>query len=58
MSTFKRLFVLALLGLSLQACDSSDGPLERSGETLDDAAEDAADAVEDAADRLQNNLNN
>ena len=53
MRTLTRLFLLAVMGLTLQACDSSDGPAERAGEAVDNAAGEAADAAERAADRAQ-----
>lgn len=51
MDKLRAAFLAATLmgGLSiLSACDSNEGPLERAGETTDDAVEDAGDAVEDA----------
>jgi hypothetical protein len=52
MRTLNRLFLLAVLGLTLQACnDSNDGPLEQSGETLDQAAQNAAEQAENAAEQ-------
>lgn len=52
MDKLRAAFLAATLmgGLSiLSACDGgNEGPLERAGETTDDAVEDAGDAVEDA----------
>ena len=46
----KMFFVTFLLtGLvSLQACDSNDGPLEEAAEDIDEAVEDVGDAIEEA----------
>jgi hypothetical protein len=38
------------LGLATTGCDSNDGPLEKVGESIDDAVDDVGDAVEDATD--------
>jgi hypothetical protein len=42
-------FMFLLTGMvSLQACDSNDGPLEDAAENVDDAIDDAGDAIEEA----------
>lgn len=53
MRTLNRLFLLAVVGLTLQACDSNDGPAEQAGQSLDNAAQEAGQAVEQAGDQLQ-----
>jgi len=53
MRTVTRLFLMAIMGLTLQACDNTDGPAERAGEAVDNAASDAANAAERAADRAE-----
>lgn len=42
--------LLALSGAGLYACPEEKGPLERTGEKVDEAVNDAKRAVEDAAD--------
>jgi hypothetical protein len=41
------------LGLVTTSCDNDDGPIEKMGESIDDAVEDAVDALEDAADDVE-----
>ena len=48
MRTSLTLVTLLLSGLLFVACDSNDGPMEETGEAIDQAANDAANAVEDA----------
>ncbi|MCP5145442.1 MAG: hypothetical protein H6978_11585 [Gammaproteobacteria bacterium] len=50
-STF---MMVACLGLA--ACDSNDGPLEKLGESADEAINDAGDQLEDAADEIERKL--
>ena len=47
----RHLVLLAALGLplALAACDN-EGPMERAGETVDEAVEDAGDAIEERTD--------
>ena len=42
--------LLALSGTGLAACQEKQGPLERTGEKIDEKVNDAKRAVEDAAD--------
>jgi hypothetical protein len=49
MRTLNRLFLLAVIGLTLQACgDANDGAAEQAGQALDQAAEQAGQAAEQA----------
>lgn len=53
MKTLEKFFLIALtcIGLvTLQACDTNEGPLEETGENIDNAVDDAGDAIDDAAD--------
>lgn len=44
-------FMFILTGLvTLQACDTNDGPLEEAAEDVEDAVEEAGDKIEDATD--------
>lgn len=45
--------MVALGGVSMTACGSSDGPAERAGEEIDEAIEDAEGTVEEAADNIE-----
>ena len=42
--------LLVLSGVGLYACEEKKGPLERTGEKLDEKVDDAKRAVKDAAD--------
>lgn len=51
MHSIRKLFFFMFLmsGLvTLQACDTNDGPMEETGQAIDEAAEDAGDALEEA----------
>jgi hypothetical protein len=51
--TLRKLYLMMLMmaGLvTLQACDSNDGPLEDAAEEIDDAADDIGDDIDDALD--------
>lgn len=52
----KKLAVLlasAGMVLSMSACDSNDGPMEKAGEKLDEGYGEVVDSVEDAADEIE-----
>ncbi len=49
--TFLLLSIAVLsFGLATTGCDNDDGPMEKAGESVDDAADKAGDAIKDATD--------
>lgn len=52
MSKLKRLVVVALVGLTLSACQK-EGPAEKAGKEVDKAAEDLGQSMEKAADSVK-----
>lgn len=52
--SFKKLLALSLFAsfLALAGCEEK-GPMEKAGETIDEAVEDGGDAIEDAADEVE-----
>lgn len=48
-------FLAGFLTMGVAACDN-DGPMEETGEEMDDAMEEAGDSVEDAADDMEDAL--
>jgi hypothetical protein len=49
-----RLLLLAIAGsFLLFGCDRNDGPMEKMGESADQAVDDAKDAMEDAGDEMK-----
>ena len=45
---FKNIGILVVLLFAITACDSNDGPLEKAGQSVDNAATDMGNKVEDA----------
>ena len=52
MSKLKRLVVVALVGLTLSACQK-EGPAEKAGKEVDKAAKDLGQSMEKAADSVK-----
>ncbi len=50
------LLLTLLASISVVGCDVNEGPLEETGETVDQSIEDAQDATEDAADDVQDSV--
>lgn len=53
---FTRIAFLAVLACTMTACDSNDGPLEKTGESIDKAATDMGNKVEDACEDAKEGL--
>ena len=47
------LLVIALLGLTLSACQKEKGPAEKAGKEIDKAAKDLGQSMEKAADSVK-----
>lgn len=47
-NVFKNIGFLVVLLFAITACDSNDGPLEKAGQSVDNAATDMGNTVEDA----------
>jgi hypothetical protein len=47
------LLVALVAAFGIAGCDVDDGPVEETGQALDDAAEDTANAVEDACEDVK-----
>ena len=47
------LLVIALLGLTLSACQKKEGPAEKAGKEIDKAAKDLGQSMEKAADSVK-----
>jgi len=43
----------AVIALSLNACDSDDGPMEEAGEKLDESYRDAVSSLQEATDNAE-----
>ncbi|WP_320838381.1 hypothetical protein [Zhongshania sp.] len=46
-TAFKNIGFLLVMLFAITACDSSDGPLEEAGQSVDEAATDMGNAMED-----------
>ena len=44
---------LLLLSIGLTGCDNNDGPMEETGDKLDEAYEKAKDTMDDAGDKMK-----
>lgn len=53
MNLLQRAFIIALLACPLAACDSNDGPAEKTGEKIDETFDKTRDAVGNAADEIK-----
>jgi len=54
--TLRKLYMMMLMmaGLvTLQACDTNEGPLEEAGEEIDEAGDDIGDGIDDVGDDLE-----
>jgi hypothetical protein len=47
------LLAVALLGLTLSACEKKEGPAEKAGKEIDKAAKEAGQAMDKAADAVK-----
>ena len=56
MDLLKNVFIIALLGLPLAACDSNDGPVEKLGKDVDKTLDNTRDAMDDAADEVKDGV--
>jgi len=57
--TFLLLSIAVLsCGLVTTGCESNDGPMEKMGESLDDATEDIKDAADDVKDSVKDATGN
>jgi len=50
MQILMKILLISLFSLGLVACER-EGPMERAGESIDEAVEDTGDAIEDATSR-------
>ena len=51
------LVVAVATAVSIAGCDTSDGPVEKAGENVDNAIDNAADSIEDAGDKIKEEVN-
>ncbi len=59
MKRFSALAVMvsALISLGIAGCDTNDGPVEKTGESIDRAIDNTGDAIEDAGDEMRDKTN-
>lgn len=53
MKYFNTLLIALLASFTLVACDVDEGPMEETGESVDEATDDMGDAAEDTAEDVE-----
>ena len=51
--TFMLTFLLACLAAPLTGCPEEKGPMEKAGESIDEAVDETGDALEEAGDEVE-----
>lgn len=56
-TTLTKMIFLAAMLFTVTACDSKDGPLEKAGQSIDEAATDVGNKIEDACEDVKEGMN-